>query len=239
MPPPEEELNNVFAGGDVGEKHPPVSDIATCTHQFFQQSTINLILTGHKPQGDMPNPIRINNNHWIISADTSYSGNTKWFHDDRNATTPIRMEQLRELQGRKRSTLGRGNSVSFRGEAAVSEVLVELGKGGESLESVRYHGVLSDGTEYETVNLLGGGDDDDVDGGVSSIGSIGQVAPTSMVPDPSDSPHGGRWWTKGICRDGSRLYYAGEGYNVWNYIVSPDLSKDCDSTTTGIDSTTQ
>jgi len=168
-------------------------------------------------------------------GDTSYSGDTKWFHDDRNVTTTEKMERRQKLQERRRSNLGRGNSISFRGETAVSEVLVELSKGATSLQSIRYHGVLSDGTEYESVDLLGA---DDVDNeelfrndpkSTISLGSVGQVAPTSMVPDPSDSPHEGQWWMKGKCRDGSRLFYAAEGYSVWNYIVSPGRSEGDDA----------
>jgi len=207
---PPEEANGVDTGGTFSEG----SDVAICTREFFERSPLQLILTGHKPQGDMPSPIKVDGSSWVICADTSYSGDTKWFHDHRNSTNPEQMEKRLQLEEEQRSNLGRGKSISFRGETAVSEVLVELSKGATSLESIRYHGVLSDGTEYESVDLLG--DEQNVEA------SIGQVAPPALVPDPSNSPHEGRWWTKGICRDGSRLYYAGEGYNVWNYIVSPD-----------------
>jgi len=207
---PPEEVNGVDTGGTSSEG----SDVAMCTREFFERSPLQLILTGHKPQGDMPSPIKVDGSSWVICADTSYSGDTKWFHDHRNSTKPEQMEKRKQLEEEQRSNLGRGKSISFRGETAVSEVLVELSKGASSLESIRYHGVLSDGTEYESVDLLGGKQNMET--------SIGQVAPTSLVPDPSNSPHEGRWWTKGICRDGSRLYYAGEGYNVWNYIVTPD-----------------
>jgi len=240
LPPEEQNGGDKDGNPSSTSQDSSESDVATCTRDFFERSTMQLILTGHKPQGDMPSPIRVNRSSWVICADTSYSGDTKWFHDDRNVTTPEKMDRRWQLQERRRSNLGRGNSISFRGETAVSEVLVELSKGATSLESIRYHGVLSDGTEYESVNLL---DTDDEDSDVlqrddqkltTSVGSVGQVAPTSMVPDPSESPHEGRWWTKGICRDGTRLYYAGEGYNVWNYIVSPDLNESDD---TGIDGT--
>ena len=185
-------------------------------------------LTSHdlfEKQGDMPSPIRVGQSSWIICADTSYSGDTKWFHDDRNVTTPEKMERRRKLQEERRSNLGRGNSISFRGETAVSEVLVELSNGATTLESILYHGVLSDGTKYESIDLLGADDTDSDDNDkpwTKSFDSVGQVAPECMVPNPLNSPHEGRWWTKGICRDGSRLYYAGEGYDVWNYIVPPD-----------------
>jgi len=228
-------------GGDkddntcIGSHNSSESDVATCTREFFERSTMQLILAGHKPQGDMPSPIRVDRSSWVICADTSYSGDTKWFHDDRNVTTPETMERRHKLQERRRSNLGRGNSISFRGETAVSEVLVELSKGATSLQSIRYHGVLSDGTEYESVDLLGADDADNEvlfrndPKSIISLGSVGQVAATSMVPDPSDSPHEGQWWMKGKCRDGSRLFYAAEGYSVWNYFVSPDPSEGDDA----------
>ncbi len=212
-----EGMPTYFLPSEAGDDSHP-SDVAICTREFFEQSPLQLILTGHKPQGDMPSPIKVDGSSWVICADTSYSGDTKWFHDARNSTDLETVEKRKQLE--ERQNLGRGKSISFRGETAVSEVLVELSEGAASLKSIRYHGVLSDGTEYESVNLVNDNENDDKETSMET--SIGQVAPTSLVPDPSNSPHEGRWWTKGICRDGSRLYYAGEGYNVWNYIVSPD-----------------
>ena len=213
-----------------------MSDVATCTREFFERSSIQLILTGHKPQGDMPSPIRIDDSSWVICADTSYSGDTMWFHHDdghnSNKNTKVGDDDDDDdddvipenmVPGARRSNLGQGNSLSFRGDVAVSEVLVEISKGGTTLDSVRYHGVLSDGTEYESVNLLDADSHSQQNStsSSSSCNTLGQVAPDFLVPTASDSPHeDGRWWTKGICSDGSHLYYAGEGYNVWNYIVS-------------------
>lgn len=204
-------------------------DVATCTREFFQRSQIRLILTGHKPQGDMPSPIRVDASSWIVCADTSYSGDTKWFHDARNATTPAararRQQGEEELRARRtRSNLGRGTARSFRGDAAVSEVLVELSGGTLALHSVLYHGVLSDGTAYESLNLVAPAEGGTAAGAAASdaaSASVGGRAPAAMVPEPAHSPHDGHWWTKGICRDGAHVYYAGEGYDVWNYLVPP------------------
>ncbi|KAG7349637.1 calcineurin-like phosphoesterase [Nitzschia inconspicua] len=180
------------------------SDVAKCTREFFARSSIQLILTGHKPQGDSPSPIRVDDSSWVICADTSYSGDTLWWdgmNDERNEMG---------LNPTSRSNLGRGNSLSFRGDVAVSEVLISLSKNGTSLDSVKYHGKLSDGTDYESLNLLEA---------ASLQTTLGQVAPEHMVPDTLDSPHQGRWWTKNIFSDGSQLFHAGEGFNVWNYVV--------------------
>lgn len=231
--PPEEQLPNGHEDNDgksskgLRVESPSESDLMSCTREFFERSTVQLIVTGHKPQGDMPTSIKVDESSWVVCADTSYSADTGWFHDDKNATSPEKMEQR---QGQKKN-LGRGTAKSSRGDATVSEVLIKLSKGAASLESVLFHGVLSDGTKYESVDLLDAdysadsAENNDGNNDPVFFGSMGQVAPKSVVPDPSISPHGGRWWTKGIFRDGSRLYYAGEGIEIWNYIVSPSESK--------------
>ena len=181
---------------------PETDDIALAksTREFFDRTNVQLILTGHKPQGDMPSPIRVNSSSWILCCDTSYSGETIWVPNEKGEE--------------HRTNIGLGESLSFRGEHAVSEVLVTIsvdGKGENAtsqLESVVYHGVLSDGTSYETVDLLDH----------KHNSTIGQVAPEAVVPSISDSPHQGRWWTKSIFSDGSSLFHAGEGFIVWNYL---------------------
>jgi hypothetical protein len=178
------------------------TEIAHCTREFFDRTRIQLILAGHKPQGDMPSPIRVGSSSWVLCCDTSYSGETVWIENEED-----------------RTNIGRGDALSFRGEHAVSEVLVNISLGDDDddasrLESVKYHGVLSDGKEYETVNLL--------DHAHNS--TIGQVAPEDLVPSELDSPHQGRWWTKSIFSDGSVLFHAGEGFNVWNYFSKQQSS---------------
>ena len=175
------------------------------TREFFDRAQIQLILTGHKPQGDMPSPIRVDSSAWVLCCDTSYSGNTIWLDQQNSKTTDRERPTMRK-------NLGRGNSVSFRGEVAVSEVLLELSCNGQ-LENVKYHGVLSDGTEYETVDLLSHAENS----------TIGQVAPGHMVPSELDSPHQGRWWTKTIFSDGTHLFHAGEGFDVWNFVSKPPV----------------
>ena len=187
------------------------SQLADCTREFFERSCVQLILTGHKPQGDAPSPIRIDDQSWVICADTSYSGDINWWHgkgrDGDNGN------DNEHSTSKRRTNLGRGSSVSFRGDVCVSEVLVSLDDFGDSLKSVKYHGVLSDGQEYESVNLL--------DPACQNM-TIGQVAPENMVPSELDSPHQGRWWTKSIFSDGSHLFHAGEGFHVWNFMKSVD-----------------
>ena len=242
---------------------------ARATKEFFQRSNLQIILVGHKPQGDMPTPIRLNvhNNHnhhddddkndddtrWILCCDTSYSSETIWYDPnlqeekkddgDDKVGTPI-----------TKTNLGTGKiSKSFRGDVAVTEVLLTVSaatatttssSNGDlfdankfdddsnieiSLHAVEYHGVLSDGTEYETRNLL--------DCDREQFG-IGQVAPDRLVSESISSidgksthPHqSGKWWIKhrfsheddGDDEDESStsyLLHAGEGFNDWNWIV--------------------
>ncbi len=190
------------------------TDIAYCTREFFDRTSIQLILTGHKPQGDSPSPIRVDDTSWVICADTSYSGDTIWIQNnndgEQDVSWPASVNSATDPNNSRRN-LGRGASISFRGDVAVSEVLISLSNKGKTLNTVKYHGVLSDGTEYESVNLL--------ESAVYLNTSLGQVAPDHLVPDPIDSPHQGRWWTKSIFSDGSQLLYAGEGFRVWNYVV--------------------
>jgi hypothetical protein len=192
---------NTFTPNGMPHRFYPDADdgYSESTREFFDRAQIQLILAGHKPQGDMPSPIRIDSSAWVLCCDTSYSGDTIWY-DHKNMTAK---------QQEQRTNLGRGNAVSFRGDVAVSEVLLELSGG--TLQNVKYHGVLSDGTEYETVNFLD----------LAENSTIGRVAPDHLVPSELDSPHQGRWWTKSIFSDGSHLFHAGEGFNVWNFVSKP------------------
>ena len=183
---------------------------AQATKEFFEKAQLRLIVAGHQPQGDMPSPIRINTTSvepsWVLCCDTSYSGDTLWYHLPENATTTTSSGQQQTTpQTPPRTNLGRGTVKSFRGEVAVSEVLMEL-DAQQTIQSVKYHGVLSDGSEYETINLI-----DDAD-----ATAVGQIAPDSLVPSETDSPHQGPWWTKMVFSDGSHLFHAAEGYSAWN-----------------------
>jgi hypothetical protein len=189
---------------------------AQATKEFFEKAQLRLIMAGHQPQGDMPSPIRINTASvepsWVLCCDTSYSGDTLWYHLPAENTNTSSQQQQTPLPPPPppRSNLGRGTVKSFRGDVAVSEVLIEL-DAQQTIQSVKYHGVLSDGSEYETINLI-----DDAD-----ATPVGQIAPDSLVPSETDSPHQGPWWTKMVFSDGTHLFHAAEGYSVWNYLFHP------------------
>lgn len=51
--------------------------------------------------------------------------------------------------------------------------------------------------------------------------TIRKVAPDHLVPTELDSPHQGQWWKESIFLDGSHLFHAREGFNVWNFVSKP------------------
>lgn len=108
-----------------GEKNDNATAMKWLLSQFYHKYDIQAIVTGHKPQGDLPLPIQIrpipdqtmldNDHHstvptphsitssksaalWILSCDTSYSGDTVWIDDQRQ-----------NLSGRGLSKSGRGD----------------------------------------------------------------------------------------------------------------------------------
>ena len=159
------------------------------TKEFLQRGNLKLIATGHRPQGDLPTPIRVSAGHdqpasWILACDTSYSGYTMWHNEQEKEE----MEEKDETVSR-RENFGCGTSLSFRGDVAVSEVLMELDNG--KLRSVHSHGVLSDGSQYESKNLL------ELDEPQAASIRIGEIA---------------------LCRATVRLVYSSKSHkeeNVW------------------------
>eukprot|EP00934_Nitzschia_sp_Nitz4_P003831 Nitzschia sp. Nitz4//scaffold46_size129759//65471//67300//NITZ4_003505-RA/size129759-processed-gene-0.139-mRNA-1//1//CDS//3329552607//3821//frame0 len=170
----------------------PEPEKLKATQEFFARTGISWLLAGHKPQGDLPCPIRVNNSSWILLADTSYSSDTIWWNKDDEPP---------------RENTGRGQVKSFRGDCTVSEVLVELEN--DQVTNVMYHGVLSDATPYESANLLD----------AAKHTGVGQMAPADLVPSEEESPHNGKWWWKSVLKDGTRIFHAGEDFSVWNYMT--------------------
>jgi hypothetical protein len=227
------------------------------TRDFFQRAGVTVICSGHQPQGDMPNAIRVDYNTgtssdsdsnsatkqndnigvpdsdshptqrtgWILSCDTSYSGDTHWHNIP---TDGDGNDSAARASTAPRLNPGRGHGKSGRGDLAVSEVVMEQCSETGKILSVYSHGTLSDGTVYETREL-------DLNNGATTTPSsfsslsttadadlvVGRLASGPLVPNKANSPHGEPWWTRAAFRDGSYLLTAGEGYNVWNLIVKP------------------
>lgn len=159
--------------------------------RFFQENNLQLIVTGHQPHGDSPFCVKVNHepNYFIISADTSYSGDVKW-----QSTSSTNF-------------IGRGKSMSGRGELAVSELLIETHETAGIVQSISTHGILSNGMQYRSTNFL-------------HEEAVGQ--PTEFTPDDSnDDPDSkGSWWTKCRTTDGMFLISHCRGYKVTNAIVN-------------------
>ena len=70
---------------------------------LFDREGVQLIASGHQPVGDMPWPIRLGKNKYVLPCDTSFSGETMWATHD--GSSP-------------RVNLGKGSSSSGRGDVA-------------------------------------------------------------------------------------------------------------------------
>lgn len=186
------------------------------TENFFRRTGLELMCSGHQPQGDLPNPIRIplpdcNRTAWILSCDTSYSGDTSFVN--------LTGDQFQHHNP------GRGDSRSGRGMKAVSEVVIEQCIQSGNITNAYYHGVLSDGSHYKTRELDFSPPAAIVSSSDATL-AMGNLASSSKVPSRGDTPHKGRWWTRAEFdpletekRCGSFLVTTGEGFDIWNRII--------------------
>jgi hypothetical protein len=249
------------------------SRFVQATREFFERAGVTVICSGHQPQGDMPNAIRVDyttvtssnggsdsdssssttnkenttvqdsdlhssqRTGWILSCDTSYSGDTHWHNscDTSYSGDTHWHNQTADSDGvhsavtatAPRRNPGRGIAKSGRGDLAVSEVVMEQCSETGKIISVYSHGTLCDGTVYETRELdLNNSTPSTPSSSTSTIDAdaglvVGRLASGALVPDKATSPHGQPWWTRAAFRDGSYLLTAGEGFHVWNLIVKP------------------
>ena len=170
---------------------------------------LKLMLCGHQPHGDAPLPIRIEGEEgeegdaggfMIVTADTSYSGDVVW-------------------QG-GRENRGREGSKSGRGKVAVSEILVSVGEG-DTIEDVISHGILSDGSAYESSLYM-----DNIIGREASVEDFGENQ--AFVEGGEEERARSRWWIKASLGNGKYLACFAKGWNVLNRIVEllPDKKTD-------------
>ena len=152
---------------------------------FFKENNLQAIVTGHQPHGDSPLSVRVDEDCFIISADTSYSGDVKWLEEDCKKPQSV--------------------SKSFRGDQAVSELLIDVDNNGD-LEYIEAHGVLSNGVTYTSSNFLND----------PCVGLFARLKNANSLDN--------EWWTKFRMNDGKYLVCHTEGYEVTNAIVdSADL----------------
>jgi len=160
---------------------------------FFEEAGLDAIVCGHQPVGDHPFLIRvgIEKDKLIICADTSYSGDTKWMLNDR-------------------VNLGRGKSVSGRGDVVVTEVLLEQDVDNGDLISILTHGTLSDGSSYHSVNVKS----EDIVGTLVDRSKL--CFEGSIQEDSNDKID---WFAKTLLKDKTYLVSTGKGYEVFNSIA--------------------
>lgn len=94
------------------------------------------------------------------------------------------------------------------------------------LNDVHYHGVLSDGSMYESTNLMTCSPDSKYIGKILDENMFDIVGCTiahrgdpSKNTDTSDDFQPKRWWVKCKLKSGEYLVTSGKGYNIWNAIA--------------------
>ncbi|GAX11883.1 hypothetical protein FisN_20Lh058 [Fistulifera solaris] len=180
---------------------------------FFRRSELAIICTGHQPQGDMPNPIAVplydcNRTAWILSCDTSYSGDVNFVNQHSESI--------------KRKGLGRQGSKSGRGLVAVSEVLITQCTTSGKVLDVHWHGILSDGSSYKSSSLdFALHKQDKTQSGIL----VGCLAPISFGSSLENSAIDGPWWTRAVLIEDEEktlqkyVLVHGEGFHSYNCII--------------------
>lgn len=210
---------------------PPTSPFFDKPHQyfklvqdFFMVSDVELIVTGHQPHGDLPIPMQIPYSSgrkvdtkvklkesgkklgWLMSCDTSFSGDTHWLNTHVN-------------------NVGRGDVLSGRGEVAISEVIIEQNLETGVISKIFSHGVLSEGSSYQSKNLM------QIEGENNWVGKvIDQDSFTIMQNEDEESldkiydliknENIEKWWVKSRLNDDTYIVSSGKFHDVWNIKVT-------------------
>lgn len=170
----------------------PQSVFRKHARSFFARAGVRLVCSGHQPIGEIPSAIRVDDDAYVLCADTSYSGDTKRILDDGTV-----------LEG------DRGKALSGRGSRAVAEVLIEQEIDTGRVVDCYCHGVLCDGRPYTTMSVFAGND--------SGNGLL--VGTEASVEVTGPAPHGGAFWTQAQLTDGSKILAAGQGFDLWTRIL--------------------
>jgi len=176
--------------------------------EFFSNSTspLNVIGTGHQPHGDTPLPMKFTeerDDQFVITCDTSYSGDVVYVGGDGEITNKGRSEK----------------NWNGRGDYAVSEVLFEIDDDDSSLLGTRVRGVLADGvSEYDfdvTSDGVIGRNATARDFGESQI-YVKQALEGDIDNEIEDDA---TWFVKGKLDDERYLASYAKGWTVWNTIL--------------------
>ena len=87
-----------------------------------------------------------------------------------------------------------------------SEVLIEQDTMTGEVKRVECHGTLSDGSSYYVCHFPTQDDE------------VGQLANDNLIP--TEAPRDRLWWVKAKFDNGAYLLSSGEGFKVWNCIVT-------------------
>jgi len=177
------------------EGRPEMSPVRQAAlREFFRESRTELVVTGHKPVGDLPLPIKLEvdgNTRTVLMADNSYAGDVRWA----------------DASGKR--GLGRGAQNRGRGEAAVSEVIVQQNHEG-GVVSVLARGVLSDGSEYSSADLTENTLHD----------HIGRpLDPKALRLRGEKEAQDRRWWVRCRLEDGRYVVSKAQGFDVLNALA--------------------
>jgi hypothetical protein len=177
----------------------PRKDLESKFRKLFIKEGLRLILSGHQPIGDAPWPIQFQN-EWILPCDTSFSGDVHWSKTDKYNSSAEKIG------------LGRGLRPNGRGEVAFSETLIKCCQETGMLKSLKIHGCLSDGSKYETNNLLDVNDEDNQHIGRPLVGFAYTDKGAIDVKDTD-------FWVKAKIGQSKYLLSAGKGFHVWNTLI--------------------
>ena len=180
--------------------------------EFFDVANVNVIVTGHQPIGDHPLPIQLSKEavktkKLILCGDSSFSGDTIWLEGvEKGEETGTRINK------------GRGQALSGRGDFAVSEILLEQSSTSDDrIAKVKVHGVLSDGTSYESYNDI---EEEDNEGMNNLIGTPATCSNFVLSSSAQRLLEDGiQWFVKSKFTNGSYLLSAAKGYEVFNTIA--------------------
>lgn len=198
---------------------------------FLRVNDLDMIITGHQPIGDTPFTIQLQddvtgNRKYVICADNSYSGDTFWVNHG---------------SSEERQNPGRGEVKSGRGPMAVTEIVIdECVSAQQTIMDVRYHGKMSDGSQYDFRLLPSDSDDDDDTSFVGKLVDRNRFSLDDIITEQQnmiterkkngenvieDVYEATDWFINAKLPDDTFLLTKGQGYNFYNAIMRKSRSQ--------------